>query len=174
MGHESPGIASDRKKRIFLSYGRDEYVADADRIHKDLAERGHDVWFDLERVYAGRDWEAAIERGLRECDLMVLLMTPHSVRRRDARDPTSTDGYCLNEIAAALRRNKLIIPVLLVSLEPDASPTQSIAFSTSTSAMASRSGSGRTSTRSGSKGSFAPSNGGSWTIRAARPASSPS
>ncbi len=118
-----PAKAPGPKKRIFLSYGRDEHVHDALRIRDDLLKRKHEVWFDQTRLHEGRDWEAEIERGLRDCDVMVLLMTPHSVRRRDRRDPNSCDGYCLNEIAAALLRNKLIIPVLLVGLEPDGPPT---------------------------------------------------
>lgn len=110
-------------QRIFLSYGRDRHRGDALRIKLDLESRGHEVWFDLERLKDGRDWGQCIEDGLKWCDKVVLLMTPHSVRRRNTRDPLSEDGYCLNEIAKALERNKLIIPVMLASLEPDGMPT---------------------------------------------------
>lgn len=119
MTIQSPEDVPRTKRKIFLSYGRDEYSRDALRVKAGLEARGHEVWFDVERLREGRDWEAWIEQGLQQCDLLVLLMTPYSVRRRDRRDPRSQDGYCLNEIAAALLRNKLIIPVLLVSLEPD-------------------------------------------------------
>jgi hypothetical protein len=123
MSSDTIGRAhASRKKRIFLSYGHDERLTDARQVKVDLERRGHTVWFDEDRLEAGRVWDAAIEQGLQHCDLMVLLMTPHSVRRRDERDPLSTDGYCLNELAAALQRNKVIIPVLLVSLEPDGPP----------------------------------------------------
>lgn len=103
--------------KIFLSYGRDQYAADALRIKADLQDCGHEVWFDLERLTAGRDWERYIDEGLAWCETVVLLMTPHAVRRRDPRDPASRDGYCLNEIARAIERNKPIIPVLLASLD---------------------------------------------------------
>jgi WD40 repeat protein len=103
--------------KIFLSYGHDQHAADALQIKGDLEQRGHSVWFDLERLHEGRDWEQYIEEGLKACDKVVLLMTPYSVRRRNPRDPDSRDGYCLNEIAKAIERNKLIIPVLLVELE---------------------------------------------------------
>ncbi len=108
--------------QIFLSYGHDEYTPDARRIKNDLEARGHKVWFDDERLRPGRDWEALIEQGLHECDLVVLLMTPHAVRRRKGGDPTSRDGYCLNELAKAIWKNKTIIPVMLVTLE-DGPPT---------------------------------------------------
>jgi hypothetical protein len=45
---------------------------------------------------------------------VVLTMTPHSVRR--------PDGYCLNELAKALERQKTIIPVLLTDV-PGGAPT---------------------------------------------------
>jgi WD40 repeat protein len=111
------GAPERPKLRIFLSYGHDEHVATALRIKADLIKRGHEVWFDAERLQEGRDWEQYIEEGLSTCDKVVLLMTPYSVRRRNSRDPNSRDGYCLNEIAKAMEKNKLIVPVLLVTLD---------------------------------------------------------
>ncbi|MBI4872147.1 MAG: TIR domain-containing protein [Candidatus Riflebacteria bacterium] len=120
-GPAGPVRARERLK-IFLSYGHDKHAADAQRIKADLVARGHEVWFDLERLRSGSDWEAYIEDGLRWCDKVVLLMTPYSVRRRIRGEPRSSDGFCLNEIAKALEKNKLIIPVLLVELA-DGPPT---------------------------------------------------
>ena len=116
------GARAARPLQIFLSYGHDEHTPDARRIKNDLEARGHKVWFDDDQLRAGRDWEAFIEQGLHDCDLVVLLMTPHAVRRRKSGDPTSEDGYCLNEIAKAMALKKDIIPVLLVTLE-DGPPT---------------------------------------------------
>ena len=118
---EAAGRAA-RPLQIFLSYGHDEHTSDATRIKDDLEKRGHKVWFDDQQLRAGCDWEASIEQGLRDCDLVVLLMTPHAVRRRRSSDPTSRDGYCLNEVAKAIEKNKIIVPVLLVTLE-DGPPT---------------------------------------------------
>jgi tetratricopeptide (TPR) repeat protein len=102
--------------RIFISYGRDEQVSLARRLKDDLLGRGHEVWFDEEQIKEGGDWERYIEEGLNFCAALagegrvVLLMTPHSVRR--------PDGYCLNEIAAAINRKMPIIPVMVVWCEP--------------------------------------------------------
>jgi hypothetical protein len=102
--------------RVFLSYGHDEYASAADRISPFLKESGHEVWFDRERLKPGRDWEASIEQGLDwvatvpENGRVVLVMTPHSVRR--------PDGFCLNEISRALERRLTIIPVMLVWVQP--------------------------------------------------------
>ncbi|MEW6366034.1 MAG: toll/interleukin-1 receptor domain-containing protein [Acidobacteriota bacterium] len=87
-------------RRIFLSYGHDEHAAVAQRLKEDLVAHGHAVWFDVEKLKPGADWESHIEQGLDwaseipRTGRVVLLMTPHSARM--------PDGYCLNEIARAL------------------------------------------------------------------------
>jgi len=102
--------------RIFLSYGHDKYAAVAERIKVDLEARGHQVWFDRERLKEGGDWEKYIEEGLNfvssspETGRVIFLMTPHSVRR--------PDGYCLNEIAKAISLSLTVVPVMLVYSEP--------------------------------------------------------
>ena len=96
--------------KIFLSYGHDIFAEDALILKEDLERRGHQVWYDMDQLRAGSDYEMYIEKGLQWSDLVVILMTPHSVRREP--EP----GYCLNEIAYALGLNKRIVPVLLVYL----------------------------------------------------------
>jgi len=102
--------------RIFISYGHDEHSSLAERLCNDLKERGHELWFDKEQLKAGQDWEQHIEKALdwlthtNKKGVMLLLLTPYSVRR--------PDGYCLNEVARALSRGIRIIPVMLVESEP--------------------------------------------------------
>src|SRR4051812_48054854 len=99
--------------RIFLSYGHDRYGEMAVELKRELEARGYEVWFDLERLKAGSDWEQYIESGLDWASTgsgrFVLLMTPHSVRR--------PDGYCLNELARAFARNLRIVPVMVSDVE---------------------------------------------------------
>src|SRR6266849_2734043 len=102
--------------RIFLSYGHDAYASLAVRIKSNLEQLGHEVWFDLERLKPGGDWERYIEEGFEfaskdvESGRFLLLMTPHSVRR--------PDGYCLNELARAYGRNLPILSVMVSDVEP--------------------------------------------------------
>jgi len=103
-----------RSLKLFLSYGRDNYVDEVRALKNALEARGHQVWFDQEQLGVGLDWERRIEEGLAWCDRVVLTMTPHSVRR--------PDGYCLNELAKAMERQKVIIPVLLIDV-PNGAPT---------------------------------------------------
>jgi hypothetical protein len=107
--------------KIFLSYGHDENTKYALKIKEDLEEKGHRVWFDLKRIIEGSEWERYIEEGIKWSDKVVLIVTPYSVRRKDYSDPKSTYGFCLNEIAKALEKNKPIIPVMLV-YPPDGMP----------------------------------------------------
>lgn len=101
---------------IFLSYGHDEHASLAVKLKADLEERGHTVWFDMDRLKPGRDWEHYIEDGLKwvskdpATGRVLLLMTPHSMRR--------PDGYCLNEIARAIDRQVTIVPVMVAQIEP--------------------------------------------------------
>jgi hypothetical protein len=101
--------------RIFLSYGHDEYVSLASRVKRDPEVLGHEVWFDVERLKPGGDWERYIEEGFErvskdsESRRFLLLMTPHSVRR--------PDGYCLNELARAYGRSLPIIPVMVSTVD---------------------------------------------------------
>lgn len=105
-----------KPRRIFLSYGRDQHAPFAARLKADLIGRGHEVWFDADRLHAGSDWEARIEEGLSWAaqDLgsgrFILLMTPHSVRM--------PDGFCLNEIARAIQLGLIIIPIIVEECLP--------------------------------------------------------
>lgn len=118
---EVPGTAPlPRPLRVFLSYGHDEFAALAERLKHDLEQRGHQVWFDRERLRPGEVWERSIEEGLDWTaaepgrGFVVLLMTPHAVRR--------PGGFCLNEVAYALgQRRRTSRPTCRAS--PAASPT---------------------------------------------------
>ena len=65
------------------------------RIKRDLEALGHEVWFDVERLKIGGDWERYIEDGLDfasavpDTGRFMLLMTPHSVRRPNGVNPPS-------------------------------------------------------------------------------------
>ena len=99
---------------IFLSYGHDRYSRLASQLKEDLNAKGYEVWYDLERLLAGTDWEQYIEDGLEQIveaqneGFLLFLMTLHSVRR--------PDGFCLNELAKACGKGvRNIIPLMVQS-----------------------------------------------------------
>ena len=107
--------SSNSRLRIFISYGHDELAGFALRLKDDLVAEGFEVWFDLDMLRPGADWEHYIEEGLDWISRdrngrVILVMTPHSVRR--------PDGFCLNEITMALMKNLRIMPIMLVWCEP--------------------------------------------------------
>ncbi len=103
------------EKRIFLSYGHDHYAEVVVQLKADLEKHGYQVWFDLDRLKAGTNWEAYIEEGIdwvcaaQENGHFVIVMTPHSVRR--------PDGFCRREILRSQERKIQLIPILLAPCE---------------------------------------------------------
>ena len=91
------------KPRVFLSYGRRDASEFVDRLCVDLAAAGFDVWRDTREIRSGQDWQTEIVDGLRAAQVVVAVMTPHSVRTtRGSRSPDQVDRVCLGEIAFAL------------------------------------------------------------------------
>src|SRR5215472_930044 len=87
--------------KAFVSYSR----ADTDfvlRLCQDLRAVEASIWLDKLDIHPGEEWDQAIERGLSECGLMLVVLSPKSV----------TSQNVLDEIGYALSRKKPIIPVL--------------------------------------------------------------
>jgi WD40 repeat protein len=110
-----------RRARVFLSYGRRDARALADRLRTDLGQRGYDVWQDTERLRSGKDWNHQIEDALRDTQVLVALLSPHSVRQTGADgNPDDLDSVCLDELSFARfsRPPKPVVPVMAVPCEP--------------------------------------------------------
>jgi hypothetical protein len=73
----------------------------------------------VNRIRAGRPWDEEVQKGLRNSQLLLALLSPQSVRRpRDVGNPTATDSVCLDEIEYAQRACKIpIVPVQVVPCE---------------------------------------------------------
>jgi hypothetical protein len=109
----------DEPSRVFLSYGVRDASEIAERLHRDLAARGYQIWQDVSRLRVGRPWDEDVPEGLRTSQVVLALLSPHSVRRAlDAGNPTATDSVCLDEIAYARGARKIpIVPVQVISCE---------------------------------------------------------
>jgi hypothetical protein len=98
----------DESRRVFLSYGVRDASEIAERLRHDLMTHGYEVWWDLNRIRAGRPWNEEVQTGLRNSQVLLALLSPQSVRRaRDPGNPTVTDSVCLNEIEYAQRACKI-------------------------------------------------------------------
>lgn len=102
--------------RIFLSYAsKDTPVAEA--ITHSLQERGHDIFFDRDSLPPGGAYESQIEAAVSKSDLMVFLISDHSVR----------DGsFALTELGFARKKWKhpanRVLPVMVGDVEYDTIP----------------------------------------------------
>jgi TIR domain len=84
---------------IFISYAREDYVYACD-LYLALTDAGLDPWMDKPPhphehlgIKVGQKWRPVIEARLREADLVILLLSPRSVRKR---------GYVQVEFRTAL------------------------------------------------------------------------
>jgi hypothetical protein len=65
--------------RIFLSYASEEGSL-AEQIYLTLCNSGHEVFFDRTNLPPGQDFNPSILNAIRSSDLMVFLISPHSVQ----------------------------------------------------------------------------------------------
>ena len=91
----------------FVSYRRiAEDTAFVDRLQAALAGRGKKVWVDRAEIEPASDWSERIARGIEATKAFVYVITPESVASQEFR----------REYSMAVRRNKLVIPVVLRDL----------------------------------------------------------
>lgn len=103
---------------VFINYRRDDTAGEARALYKDLvASLGIDsVFMDVDNIALGRDFREVLHERLESCDVMLVLIgdewldttSEHGKRRLD--DP---NDFVRQEIAAALKRNIPVTPVLL-------------------------------------------------------------
>jgi len=98
-----PGLA-----RVFISYKRIEPDAGvAQALQERLKAAGYDVFIDVD-LPVGVRWAEAIEKALRESDILVALLSEQAV----------ASEMTLGEIDTAARLKKRILPVRLAYREP--------------------------------------------------------
>ncbi|MBL8830546.1 MAG: toll/interleukin-1 receptor domain-containing protein, partial [Planctomycetaceae bacterium] len=115
----TPSSPSNGKPKVFVSYGRKDARELVDRLCIDLTAAGFDVWRDTREIRAGYDWQAEIVDGLRSAQVVVAVMTPHSVRTSRS-SPDRIDSVCLSEIAYALFNPppQPVVPVMAQQCDP--------------------------------------------------------
>jgi hypothetical protein len=106
---------------IFISYRRKDAIAWAGRLFDHLSRRfgKSQVFMDIEGgIPRGADFEQILTTALESCDALLALIGPEwiSCKRSDgSRRLDVPDDWVRKEIATALRRNILVVPVLFGS-----------------------------------------------------------
>jgi len=104
--------------KIFTNYRRDDSIGMAGRLHDRLAQTfGRDKLFmDVDHIPAGADFVAHLNNQVAECDVVLAIIGPNWLRAKDKagqRRLHQPDDFVAIEIAAALARDTLVIPVLV-------------------------------------------------------------
>jgi hypothetical protein len=107
---------------IFISYRREDSAAYAGRLYDRLSSRfGADqVFMDVDDIPPGADFAAHIDAKVASCDAMVVVIGKNWLTARNAEgqlrlsDPADFVGL---EVALALQRGVLVIPVLVAGAE---------------------------------------------------------
>lgn len=88
--------------RLFISYSRRD-AAFAARLVLDLQRYGFGVWIDTHDITPGTIWEDELSKALNDTDIMLLILSDHSVKSPEVRA----------EWAQFLGSRKPVIPLLL-------------------------------------------------------------
>jgi len=104
--------ARERRVRIFESYGWRDAADVAQRLKDSLGRKQYDVWIDREHMASDEEHFApVIEDALRESEIVVALLSPHSVR--GVTDEEKETSKCYNEIRVADKLQRPIVPVMV-------------------------------------------------------------
>src|SRR6516225_7370907 len=104
--------------KIFINYRRDDSIAIAGRLHDRLAEAfgRENLFMDVDNIPVGINFEDYLNNQVAQCDAMLSVIGPSWLNARDEtnqRRLDKPDDFVAIEIAAALARNVLVIPVLV-------------------------------------------------------------
>src|SRR6516164_6649605 len=104
--------------KIFINYRRDDSIAIASRLHDRLAETfGRDnLFMDVDNIPVGINFEEYLNKQVAQCDAMLSVIGPNWLNAKDEtnqRRLDNRDDFVAIELAGALARNILVIPVLV-------------------------------------------------------------
>lgn len=106
------------KHDIFISYRRDGGVLLATLLSTKLRDKGYSVFFDLEAMKLGREFNIQLYEEIEKCKVFLLVLPPNAL------DRCVNDGdWVRNEVSKALELNKPIIPIMMPGFDfPDNLP----------------------------------------------------
>jgi hypothetical protein len=104
--------------KIFINYRREDSIATAGRLADRLAETfGRDSLFmDVDNIPVGINFEEYLKNQVAACDVILSVIGPNWLNAKDEtnqRRLDKPDDFVAIELAAALARDILVIPVLV-------------------------------------------------------------
>jgi TPR repeat protein len=101
--------------RIFISYRRADVPGDArgvcDRLERKFGKAN--VFMDVDRLLAGQRFDRELDKALSQCDVLVAVIGPRWMDLLSGHVRSGERDFVHDEIAAALKRDIVVIPVLI-------------------------------------------------------------
>jgi TIR domain/Effector-associated domain 7 len=85
---QAPKVVERNPRQIFISHAHQD-VEFAQRLAADLQANGWQTWIASDNIHPGEKWVEAINRGLAESGVFVLLLTPEAVDSRWVQSETN-------------------------------------------------------------------------------------
>jgi len=92
--------------KVFISYSSLDKVI-ALKLANDLRSNNHNPWIDQHGIVGGDKWPTTIVQAIRDCDCIVLLMSPNSLGSDNVR----------KELHISVDEHKPIIPIKIAPIE---------------------------------------------------------
>ncbi len=100
--------------KIFISYRREDAPGDArgicDRLSRSFG--GSSVFMDVDQLVAGQRFERELDSALAQCDVLIAVIGSRWMELLVAHTQQGKRDYVRDEIAAALQRDMVVVPVL--------------------------------------------------------------
>jgi TIR domain len=101
--------------QVFVSYRREDSAANArsirDRLARELGDRN--VFMDVDDLVAGQRFDEVLQKSLDRCDAVLVIIGPRWLQTLREKDRAGATDYVRIEVASALSRGILVIPVLV-------------------------------------------------------------
>jgi hypothetical protein len=91
------------KRRIFISYAREDSVELAYKLRDSLIAAGHNTWMDTSEIHAGASWSRDLEDAIERSDIVLALLSVSAY----------VSEICRAEQMRAIRKNKRLLPILV-------------------------------------------------------------
>ncbi len=95
-------------EQILISHSSKDNES-AQRVKKVLEDNGFSCWLDNDDIPPGADYIARIAKAMRECNVVVVLVSKNS----------ESSKWVKKEVTTANDQNKLVIPYMLQDFQPD-------------------------------------------------------
>jgi Cu/Ag efflux protein CusF len=102
-------------RKIFISYRRDDAAFDAGRVRDALAAKFGEssIFMDIDNLHAGQRFDEELAKALAACHMLLAIIGSRWMDLLKDKRASGERDYVHEEIAQALRRRIVVIPVLV-------------------------------------------------------------